>query len=152
MKKILIGISLLVLIIIGIGLFMIFRPGEEIQESESVPTPIIVFPTISEDVKIELLPRSDKRAVVLKIKGFSGEIQTIDYEMRYTTKEGLLRGINGTIKIRDEKEVIRDDLTLGSCSTGGKCTYDEGVQSVDLTLKFNSLSGTSYIFQKNYPL
>lgn len=152
MKKIIIGISLFILIVIGFGLFMLFKPSEEIQESELVPTPTIVFPTISENVKVDLQPRSDKRAVILKIKGFSSDIKTIEYEMRYTIQAGLLRGINGTIKIKDNNEVIRDDLTLGSCSTGGKCTYDEGVQSVDLTLKFNSIDGVSYIFQKNYPL
>lgn len=150
MKKIIIGFILIALIIV---LFIFFRLNKSSvpEGTDIIPTPTIILPTIGSDVLVNLKAKPDKRAVVLNIKGIPSDIQSIEYEMTYTTSAGLIRGINGIIKLKGEKEITRDDLTLGSCSSGGKCSYDEGVKSLDLSLKFNSPSNSS-VYRNTFTL
>lgn len=152
MKKMML-IGLVVLIVIGIILYILWAKtmSYSTEEPEATPVPTTVLPTVSDDVKAELTVSPGKKDVSLKIEGFPTETQSIEYELRYTTGSGLPRGVNGKITLNGEKEISRNNITLGSCSTGGKCTYDEGVTSIDVTLKFNSADGSS-IYQKTFPL
>ncbi|PIR08576.1 hypothetical protein COV53_02285 [Candidatus Gottesmanbacteria bacterium CG11_big_fil_rev_8_21_14_0_20_37_11] len=151
MKKLLIGIGIVILIIIVIVVIRTISSSEKKEIIKEVPTPPIAFPTISSDISVDLKPKQGNRAVVLAIDGIPSNIVSIEYEMTYTTGEGLLKGSNGgPIKLKGEKKLVRD-LDLGTCSTGGKCVYDTGVTSIDLVLKFNSAEGSS-IFQKKYDL
>ena len=150
MKKLII-IALIIVIIIVVFLILRFQFSQKQEIGDITPTPSVILPTISDNITVALSARSDRKAVVLTIKGLTPDIQSIDYEMTYTTEGGLVRGINGIIKLKGEKEITRDDLTLGSCSTGGKCTYDEGVTEIDLSLRFNTPSSSS-IFRKTYSL
>ena len=59
------------------------------------------------------------------------------------TGAGLPKGVLGKIALDEgEREVVRDDIVLGTCSSG-HCVYDTGVTGIDLTLKFNSDQGAS---------
>lgn len=152
MKKILLtGVIIIALFLAGGFLLKsaLFPPPEV---KEVTPTPPIAFPTVTSDVKVSLTSKNNNRVVKLVIMGIPDGTQTIEYEMKYMTSSGLIHGFGGTIRLtKGEREVERDDLTIGSCSSGGKCTYDEGVTSIDTVLKFNSPNGSS-IFQKSFPL
>ena len=117
---------------------------------ETIPTPTIALPTVSDNIQIDLIARSDNQAVTIKIKGLTSDIESIEYELTYITGAGLPRGVLGKIKLTGEKEVTRDDVVLGTCSSG-KCAYDTGVKEVNLSLKFNTPQGNK-IFQKTYSL
>lgn len=152
MKKIfLIGSIILVLALTGGFLLKsTFIPSQEV--TEITPTPPIAFPTVTSNVIVHVTGKNNNRAVKLVIAGIPDGTETIEYEMKYTTATGLIHGFGGTIKLTNgEEEVVRDDLTIGSCSSGGKCTYDEGVTSIDAVLKFTSPNGSS-IFQKSFPV
>lgn len=148
MKKIIIAVVVIVVLIAAIVTVKI-KLFSQTEEVEPTPTPTVVLPTVSEDVKVVLLPKSNNTAVVLKISGIPSDIKSVEYELTYTTGAGLPRGVLGKIQVRGEKEITRDDIVLGTCSSG-KCVYDTGVTSVSLSLKFNSTSGESSIFQKTY--
>ncbi|TAL80253.1 MAG: hypothetical protein EPN88_01390 [Bacteroidetes bacterium] len=152
MKKAIL-IVLVVIIVIGIILYILWQKtmSSGTQEPEVTPVPTTVLPTVSDNVKAELTVSPGKKDVSLKIEGFAAETESIEYELRYMTGAGLPRGVNGKITLNGEKEIARNNITLGSCSTGGKCTYDEGVTSIDVTLKFNAATGSS-IYQKTFPL
>lgn len=152
MKKIIL-IGSVVVILVGIALYILWgrTMSQSAQEPEETPVPTTVLPTVSDSVKAELTVSSGKKDVSLKIEGYPTQTESIEYELRYTTGAGLPRGVNGKITLNGEKEIARNNITLGSCSTGGKCTYDEGVTSIDVTLKFNSAKGSS-IYQKTFPL
>lgn len=151
MKKIIIisvvAIVGVILLIVGLK-WGLASKGE--TETEILPTPTVVLPTISDDISVELLPRGDKRVVALRIKGLTSDIESVEYELTYLTNKGLPRGVLGKIATQGEKEIGRDDIVLGTCSSG-KCVYDEGVTAIDLSLKFNGTKG-SQIFQKTYSL
>lgn len=150
MKKLLIGLIVIAIIVIitVIGLRLILGGNKE--ELGIIPTPTVVFPTISDNVIVDLTAKDENRAIVLKIKGLTDDIDSIQYELTYTTGNGLPRGVLGKITVKGEKEIIRDDIVLGTCSSG-RCVYDTGVKEINLSLKFNMASG-SKVFQKKYIL
>lgn len=151
MKKVIIGVVALLIIIGGIVVFKL-QSGSKADTADVVPTPTIALPTVSGDVKVELTAHTDKKAVDLKISGIPADTESVEYEMLYTTGTGLSKGVNGgPIRLNGKYELERSDITIGSCSTGGKCTYDTGVSQINLVLKFNSTNGSSSVFNKSYP-
>lgn len=150
-KKVIIGVVLLILIILVVIGAAAFKSLTKPQIAEEVPTPTVVLPTVSEKIKVDLTAKNDNKTVDLKISGVSSDIDTIEYELTYMTGAGLPRGVLGKITVDGKSTVSRNDVDLGTCSRG-RCVYDTGVTEVSLSLKFNSSSGSSSIFQKTYPL
>lgn len=150
MKKIIILVVVLltVLFLVILAIRSLFSGKSEV--TEVVPTPTIVLPTVSENIKVYLTALAGNKAVKLNIKGLTPEIESVEYELTYITGSGLPRGVLGKINLKGEKEITRDDIVLGTCSSG-KCAYDTGVTSVNLSLKFNSAVGAA-VFQKTYSL
>ncbi len=150
-KKVIFGIIIAVLVLLG-GIGAIALKSLIKQEiSQEVPTPTVVLPTVSENTKVDLMAKNDNKVVDLKISGVPSDIATIEYELTYITGSGLPRGVLGKITTEGKSSINRNDIDLGTCSRG-KCVYDMGVTSVNLSLKFNSTSGQSSVFQKTYPL
>ena len=149
MKKIIIGL-LIVIVISGIAFAIRPKFSNKSQVADIIPTPTVILPTVSENIKVDLSANPGITAVTLEINGITPDIESIEYELTYLTEGGLPRGVLGKIVLSGESEVVRDDLVLGTCSSG-KCVYDKGVTSIDLTLKFNTSTGAS-VFQKTYPL
>jgi len=149
MKKIIIVVAI-VIILIGVAIAIRPRYSDKNKVEEIIPTPSVVLPTISDNIKVDLTANAANTAVTLKINGIPSGIESIEYELTYLTEGSLPRGVLGKIPMAGETEVVRDDVVLGTCSSG-KCVYDKGVTSIDLTLKFNSPTGAS-VFKKTYPL
>lgn len=150
-KKIVITIVIAVLVILSVASAVAWKSLSEQAIAEEVPTHTVVLPTVSENVQVDLTSKNDNKVVVLKIRNIPSDTESVDYELTYMTAAGLPRGVLGKIKLAGERQVVRDDITLGTCSRGS-CVYDVGVKSVDLSLKFNSARGQSSVFQKTYPL
>lgn len=150
MKKIIISI-IFIIVIVGLGLLASqYLNSSKKPEVEIIPTPSVTFPTISENIEVSLTHKNNNRAVMLKVKGLGADVETVEYELTYITGSGLPRGVLGKIKSQGESELTRDEIVLGTCSSG-KCVYDQGVTKVDLSLKINSAGGSS-VFQKSYTL
>lgn len=150
MKKII--FSVLIIILLS-GVFVIYRSLKTEKRNSTLdlsPTPSIILPTISDKINVELTPFSGNKSVTLKIKGLDNNFESIEYDMNYITGNGLSRGVLGKIRLKGEKEITRDNIVLGTCSSG-HCVYDTGVTTVNLSLRFNSSSGDR-IFQKSYNL
>ena len=146
-----IGIIILVLVILGIGGVVSLKSINKKTLPEEIPTPTVVLPTVSETIKVDLKAKNDNKVVDIKISGVPADLDTIEYELTYTTGAGLPRGVLGKIKTDGKSSVTRNDIDLGTCSRG-RCVYDAGVKEIALSLKFNSISGSSSVFQKTYPL
>lgn len=142
-----IGIVVLVLVVGAVVIKNLSgnTDNNQLNEEEQVELPP-ADPSILVDVKA----KPDGKTVVLSISKIPRSTVTIEYELSYLTGDGLPKGALGKITLNDKTEIIRDIL-LGTCSTGGKCTYDSGVTSVKLVLKFNSPSGATQ-FTKEFPL
>ncbi|MDO8638900.1 MAG: hypothetical protein Q7R43_04960 [Candidatus Daviesbacteria bacterium] len=79
-----------------------------------------------------LFPRRDGNALVLNIKR-TGSYDQIKYELSYNS-EGIDRGAQGEINTKEKKGEYEQEILFGSCSTGGKCVFDKGVENGTLTL------------------
>lgn len=148
MKKIIIAV-VIILVLAG-GVFAFTRKGQSVpEEVTDVPTPTIALPTISDDVKVDLISNGGK-SVKLSVSNIPSSVISIEYEISYMTGSGIPRGVLGKITTNGQTSVNRDDITLGTCSSG-HCVVDTGITSVDLSLKFNT-SDEPYIFKKTYPI
>lgn len=147
-RTLFIAIGALILVVLG---------GIAVVKSLSQPPP----PTEEEETQVELLPADpnivvelsaarDKRSVDLSVSKIPAGTVSVEYELSYNTGEGLPKGALGKISLNSKTEVERNIL-LGTCSTGGKCSYDTGVTSVKLVLRFNHPDGATQ-FSKEYPL
>lgn len=150
MKKLAIGIIVVLVLIFGGMYFMNSGKQTPTEEPEDIPEPTIALPTVTDTVSVDLKGKSGNQAIVLSISGIPQNTQSVEYEITYNTAAGLPRGVLGKIQLKGESEISRDDIVLGTCSSG-KCVYDTGVKEVNLTLKFNAADGAS-VFQKTYPL
>lgn len=144
------GIAVVILILAIVGGWT-YKSLTQKDTVEEVPTPTVALPTVSENIKVDLIAKNDNKVVDLRITGIPSDIDTIEYELTYTTGAGLPRGVLGKIDVNGQSSIARSDIDLGTCSRG-KCVYDVGVTSINLALKFNSTSGQSSVFQKTYPL
>ena len=151
MNKKIVGIVVVVLVILGILGVVAVKSLNKTAVVEEAPTPTIVLPTVSENIKVLLTAKNENKVVDLKISGVPSDIETIEYELTYTTGSGLPRGVLGKIAAEGKSSITRNDIDLGTCSRG-RCVYDTGVTEINLSLKFNSTSGNSSVFQKTYPL
>jgi len=151
MKKIILIVVIVLLISIGLIFYLKNRFISTSEDEVIIPTPTVVLPTVSENIKVNLLPRNNNKSVDLSIEGLTSDISSIEYELTYQTGVGLPRGMLGTIKLKGEKNINKTDITLGTCSSGN-CVYDTGVTSVNLSLKFNFSNGQSSVFQESYSL
>lgn len=147
-KTLVIAVGILVLVLVG-GSFLVkslnqpvTSPGEEEE--------IVDLPPADPSIVVAVEPKPDGRSVVLSVSKIPSGTESVEYELSYLTGEGLPKGALGKISLNGASEVTRDVL-LGTCSTGGKCTYDTGVTSVKLVLKFNHPSGATQ-FSQDYSL
>lgn len=150
-KKPILWIILISILILSSGgvFFLKGRHGAPKKEEEVVQTPQEILPTIDSSVMIDLVPRDDRKAVILRISNIPSGVTGIEYELTYEAKGGLPRGVLGRIELKNNNFIDREIL-LGTCSRN-TCVYDEGVTKVSLVLKFISPTGQSQ-FQKDFPL
>ncbi len=150
MKK----LALIIIPVIILTIIVGFMVAKKLTAPAKVETPIeqVFAPAEPETkAKAEVTSSQNGRAVTLKITNLTPEVSSVEYEMSYLTNKGLSRGVIGKIRPNGQDSVTREIL-LGSCSTGGKCVYDEGVTKITLTLKFNKTSGPATGLNKDFEL
>lgn len=148
-KTVLIGSLLILFLVLGGGIMLVknlTKPvtpaSEDIGISENLPP-------VDASVVVDLTPKGGEQAVILTVSNIPTGTESLEYELSYLTGEGLPKGALGKISLDGKSEISRDIL-LGTCSRN-VCTYDKGVTSIKLVLKFNSAKGATQ-FSKEYPL
>lgn len=146
------GIIVFILIIGFVGL-QIFAKGSKKQETKNEKENVLpeseTIPKVDKSVKVSLEASKGAKEVVLSISGIPDGTEEIEYELSYLARGDLPKGVIGTIKVTGRDSIERK-ITLGTCSSG-TCVYDEGVESVKVSLKFNGDYG-SKIFEKDFDL
>lgn len=164
MKKqnlITIGIIIAIFVVAIFGFIQLekFR----VRQAEKKPTvgyqplSVVTVPAVEtekapeEFVKVEIEKNLAKNAVVFTVSGLAKkEITTLEYELTYETR-GTIQGVNNgmePIALKEGQDEFSKEIFLGTCSAGGKCVYDQGVKSVNLTLKLHSRDGKIYEWSK----
>ena len=108
------------------------------------------LPTVDSSVTVNLKADKLKHEVTLSISGVPQGTTKIDYEMSYLAQGDLPKGVIGSIDVAGKSSVEKSGITLGTCSSGA-CSYDKGVTSIKVSLKFNSDSGAK-ILEKEFQI
>lgn len=85
---------------------------------------------------VHLSPRNDGHAVTLRLVEVKKQAKELEYEIEYNSGS-LVQGAFGEIDL-SEKLPISKEILLGSCSTGGKCTFNAYVTGGTMTLRFGN--------------
>lgn len=142
-----ISIVVLVLVIGGSGWLIKNLQSEPAPFASAEPK--LTLPEADSNIKVDLQPKSGGKAVILTVNNIPSGTISVEYELSYLTGEGLPKGALGKIDLKGKTDLTREIL-LGTCSKS-VCTYDEGVESVNLVLRFNHPDGASQ-FSKEYSL
>lgn len=151
-RQVQIAAGIILLVLIG-GFFMMSqlqnRKNTTGSQEEVLPETEI-FPTVDASVQVEITADSKKQEVSLSIANIPAGTESIEYELSYTTIGNLPKGVIGTIDVVGKSSIVKDEITLGTCSSGA-CVYDKGVKSIDVSLRFDGKYG-SKVFQKEFKI
>lgn len=142
---IVIGIVLLV-VAVGVGIF-VMSSKKSVQKTEVSPNQEEAVATIApSEIGLNLRTTSDNRKVILEVSKTEG-ISGFEYELSYTAKGDIPRGIIGHIDNKTSGQTISQEIVLGTCSD--VCHYDEDVSNIKLVLKVLKTNGKTYQVEKS---
>lgn len=134
------------LIVLAGGAFLVFSGNKKAEPIvEQAPMEEQVTTIKPEDIGLSLTESGDGRKVILEVKNTEG-LAGLDYELSYTSKGGIPRGVIGHIGIPEEGKPVKQEVTLGTCSD--VCHYDEDVSDIRLILKVAKTDNTTAQVEK----
>jgi len=148
-------IALVVVVLVLFGGAYIIASQRSNKTPDLIGQEMEIIPTIAaSDIGLELVAKSDKKYVKFTINKPEG-IDKVDYEITYdaippeeSSGEGggegkVTQSLTGTLTKKDTKngKLGIDYRELGTCSTGGKCRFDQGVTSVKVIVKITRSNG-----------
>jgi hypothetical protein len=151
-KNVLIGGGIVLIILVGFIIFRMVGASSGSEEVVPTPTPTPVYKEVDESVKAELSLRPNGRFVDLTITGMDGRFSAIEYEVSYQTDKGPKGALSGArpLPLKSGQDTFEKEVELGTCSTGGKCTYDTGVRNFKLAVKFHTEDDEVFILKKEF--
>ena len=154
-RSILIGICAALLVAGGVVGFLMMRqeaqPSNEIPANVS-PTPTEALQEAPETIEVSMAVNKARTAVTIDLSGLDNKYESLEYELQYMTGKGPKGSLSGTkpISLKDSEDSFTREIELGTCSTGGTCTYYKDVRDFKLTLKLHTKEGDVQILQKTY--
>lgn len=137
-NKNVIVVLVILVVLIGGGLLLTNLGSDSASKDDDDVLPDVeLLPTVGPEVEVTLEADPSGEEVILQIAGVPDGTDFIEYELSYDAivdDESVPKGVIGTITFDGEDPVTRD-IILGTCSSG-TCKYDEGVEAIKATLKF----------------
>ena len=138
-KKLITIVAIGLVVLIGGGLLVMSGNKKAEPVVEQAPVEEQVSMIKPEDIGLTLTASADNRKVILEVKNTEG-LSGLDYELSYTSKGDIPRGVIGHIDIKQEGKPVKQEIILGTCSD--VCHYDEDVSDIKLILKVAKTDGT----------
>lgn len=149
-------ITVIIILILIVGGFMFTRGGADDSAADgtrdTVLPNVIALPTVDPSVEVTLELDAKGQEAILTIDNYPKGTNFIEYELSYDALVGgdpIPKGVIGTIEI-EGKGPASKEITLGTCSSG-VCKYDEGVEKVKVTLKFDGTYGAQ-LYENEFEL
>lgn len=138
-RKLIIFLVIGLVVLIGGGFLVMSsnKKAEPPQEQAPVEEQISVIKP--EEIGLTLTASKDNRKVILEVAN-TQSLTGLDYELSYTSKGDISRGVIGHIDIKVVGKPVTQEITLGTCSD--VCHYDENVSDIKLILKVAKTDGT----------
>jgi len=144
-QKVIIGIVAVLLILVG-GYFLFFsnKTNRETAVTEPEVPEETILTLLPEEIGLTLTAIDNNRKVLMEITKTSG-LSSLEYELSYTSKGDIPRGVLGTIDIKSNKP-IKHEIVLGTCSD--VCHYDQDVSNIKVILKVTKSDNKVYQSEK----
>lgn len=134
-----VSVIILIIILIGGAYYFVFnskksRTGATVSEQGQVQLPEeMAIPTLSpQDIGLTLSSTADLHKVIMAVAN-TADISSLDYQLSYTAKGNIPRGVLGHIDIKVSGNPVQQEIILGTCSD--VCHYDQEVSDIKLVLK-----------------
>lgn len=137
-------------VLIGGGL-LVLSSGKKAAPAqvEQIPAEEKVTIIKPEEIGLSLTASADNRKVILEVAN-TKDISGLDYELSYTSKGDIPRGVIGHIDIKQAGKKALQEITLGTCSD--VCHYDQDVSNIKLILKVAKTDGSVSQVEKSLEL
>lgn len=135
MRKLVSYVAILLFVVLAAGSLAGCRKKEEPQQptaQQPVRPPVNVI-EVTQRPYVSLSPTQNGRNLELVLHDVKQSAQAAEYEIEYQTGD-MLQGAYGELNL--DELPYSEDILLGSCSAGGKCTYHENVTGGELLLTF----------------
>lgn len=140
-KKLILFLVVGAIVLIAAGILVLFSnkktPVPQMAKAPQEEQIVVIKP---EDIGLSLEAALGNRKLILEVAN-TGNISGLDYELSYTSKGDIPRGVIGHIDVKQPGNPVRQEITLGTCSD--VCHYDEDVSDVKLILKVSKTDGTT---------
>ena len=146
-RKVLIVVGVVLLVLVGVGYFILSpkKSSSIPQAPEPQATEEETILTLSpEDIGLTLTAIESNRKVLMGIANTS-DLVSLEYELSYTSKGDIPRGVLGTIDVKSDKP-IKHEIVLGTCSD--VCHYDQEVSNIKVILKVTKSDNKVYQSEK----
>lgn len=137
------------IILIGGGFLVLSSNKKAPVQVEQIPQEEKITIMKPEDIGLSLTVSSDNHKVILEVTN-TKDIRGLDYELSYTSKGDIPRGIIGHIDVKQTGKSVRQEITLGTCSD--VCHYDQDISDIKLILKVTKADGSISQVEKSLEL
>ena len=148
-KKLIVIVAVGLVVLVGGGFLVMSGSKKTEPVVEQAPVEEQVSMIKPEDIGLTLTASADNRKVILEVKNTEG-LSGLDYELSYTSKGDIPRGVIGHIDIKQEGKPVKQEIILGTCSD--VCHYDEDVSDIKLILKVAKTDNTTSQVEKTLEL
>src|SRR3990167_6989383 len=139
------------LIIVGVIVFILLVGGGVFLATKKSSNPAIPAVQSEEiltlsplDIGLSLTMGNDGKRVIMEITKTEG-LTSIEYQLSYTSKGDIPRGVIGTAEVKGN--IIKKEIILGTCSD--VCHYDQDVSNIKVILKVTKTDGKIYKVEKS---
>lgn len=101
------------------------------------------------EVVLELTISDDKKTASFKVSKIQG-FKKLSYELTYDT-DTVPQGIFGDSDLNNQDEYTKDNLVLGTCSSGGTYVYHTGIKNIKLKVSLTDKGGNTATLEKLSP-
>lgn len=110
-----------------------------------------ILPTITptpqlESVELLMVLSEDRRYISFSLSKISS-IKHLSYALSYDSDFGS-QGIVGEVDLVEQEKYEKNNLLLGTCSTGGTCIYHTGVKNVKLQVTLQNLEDETQVLEQ----
>lgn len=143
-KNLLIGTLILVVILILGGVFLVFNKKSAPSQTANIEEQTVE--TLKpEEIGLILERSADGNKVIMEISN-TQDITAVEYELSYLSTGDIPRGAIGQAMVKSPGQVIKQEITLGTCSD--VCHYDKDVSDIKLIVKVTKTDGKVYQIEK----
>lgn len=123
------------------------KPSEKSTTQKNKVAEQVNVLSVDQRPYVQISPLADGHNIILIVKDLKKQVAKAEYELEYQSGT-LLQGAFGDIDLPSVP--AQEQVLLGSCSAGGKCSFHEDVQGGKLLLRFMNSDTDKYVLKSDW--